>query len=298
MKVLRFGMRRRVLALAGVLVGCSPAPVEHRIWDSLSEDELQTRLESPTADLTLGLTPGTMSDLESRLPALLEMSRFLGQLIDAVAEVAKTDYSSKEQQLPELKEAPPDNGEKRWGTNLYLRLACPGKDPLGVPQRDFSAGDVRLDSGVLKSLDLRALLSGGEFLLSFNRCELGPMTFDAEIPGRYTLDVSRLKSGSADTELPPLALAISGDGIDYEGTGIPLGVLLVGCGGSGSCRDDLRVAAEFKTGAGSFVATFRALQSFWSGQTLSFRLDGRGTSSVCEYTNSSGTGSKLSCQSE
>lgn len=285
-------------ALVGAaLLGCSSAPITHRTWDSLSEEELQTRLSSPTADLSLGLTAQQVSGLEARLPALVELSRFLGQVVSAVSSVAETDYSSEESRLPAVEEAPAESQERGWGTNLYLRIACPGADP-DARATDFSAGEARLDSARLRSLDVTELLKGGEFLLSFERCQLGPMKVDADFPGRYTLDVDRLKSGVGASDAPALAIALSGDEVEQGSTAWPLGMIMVGCGGSGACDEDLRVAAEFRTGVGSFVVAFRALQSFWSGQGLSLSLAGRDTTAECEYTNVPGIGPRVTCETE
>lgn len=295
--VKRGSKRARWLLVVPMFLGCSSKAVTHRTWHSLSEDELQTRLSAPTADLSLSLNAERVSDLETRMPALVELGRFLGQVIGAVSDVTNTDYASAEAKLPDVEEAPAESDERGWGTNLYLRLACPGVDPLHRVT-DFSAGEVRLDSDRIRSLDLRKLMDGGEFLLSFRRCQLGSMNFEAELPGRYTVDAERLRMSSSDTEAPVFAIALSADDIEQRGTASPVGLLMVGCGGSQSCDEDLRVAAELKTAAGSFVVTFRALRSFWSGQALSLRIDGADSSSECEYTNAPGVGPKVICESE
>lgn len=288
-------LSRGLAALLGLtILGCSSSALTHRTWDSLSEEELQTRLSSPTADLSSRLTTQQVSGLEARMPVLLEIGRLVGHVIGAVTEVTNTDYSDEEARLPEVDEPPAQ--ETGWGTNLYLRVACPGADPA-KPRGDFSAGSVRLDSARIRSSDLRELIEGGEFLLSFEACQLGSMRVDARFPGRYTADVARLAGGIGEAGEPAFAMALSADEVEQGTTASPLGMLMVGCGSEGACDEDLRVAAEFRTEAGSFVISFQALRSFWSGGSLKLTIQGSDSLAECEYTRAS-AGPRLTCDAE
>jgi hypothetical protein len=294
-KLRRLGLG--VLCLGGLLMSCDPGPVNHLSWTPLSEDEVQARLASPTGPLFEAEHQQVVNHVRDRLPALLEATRFLAHIVNVVSEVSETDYSDVEAKLPEVEEGPSPTADSTWGSSFYLRVACWGKDPVLGPVKDFTAGEVRLDSPELKSLELSSLIRGGEFLLSFRKCELGPLLMDAALRGRYMVDLTELETVGGTDARPNIGLALSTDTIDYQGHPGPLGLLAIGCGGEGGCGDDVRTVAELKTEAGSYLVSFRALRSYWTQPgELAVTLRGRNSASNCSYVSGPGyTQPSLTC---
>ncbi|HSC89834.1 MAG TPA: hypothetical protein VLC09_21305 [Polyangiaceae bacterium] len=283
-------MAHRPFALVWLFVGfcgCQPE-VSHLSWNSLDQEEIDRALDEPTGTLPLREEPEILREVEARLPALLDASRFLSTVMQVAIDVGSSDANARMDELPEVTEGP-KSADQTWGTSLYLRIACPGD--FESPVTDFSRGEVRLDSPSLTTLDLRELRSGGEFLLSFGECRFGKTQLDAQIPGRYLLNAERLGYfASPDPDDTPVAAVGLDLGValrELEGVD-PLGIVAVACGGKGACQEDYRFAAEFHSSAtGSYVVRGRLLRDYWSKPTdVGLEISGATFASACTYSPS------------
>jgi hypothetical protein len=145
-----------------------------------------------------------------------------------------------------------------------------------------------VESPELGSIDKAALLSGGEFLLRFDDCQLPIGVLDTQFPGRYVsnnvpyLQVPGAPSDPQDG--PEFALALTTGKVDQAA----IGILGVACGSATtSCREDVRVALELQApNGGSYVVTFRATSHFWSGtvQELEVSIGGADGTLSCTYS--------------
>ncbi len=282
-----FALRIPLLALVSALtlgaVGCA-TEATHQQWDSLSSQEIEAGL-TPSAPADLLDVAPTLQATQARLPALVETARFMGRFLSAMAEVAEADTSEAEEQLPPVVLPSEGDDVRTLGTSLFLSVACPGDQ--FAPVNDFSHGSARLDSPELTSLDVEALIAGGEFLLTFDACELGPITVDGRLPGRYLVDLDLLATAGAINagDEPVAAVALDASQLDFQGSELPLGVVAFACGGSAPCRDDVRVSAELDAGdAGSFRVNFRVTSSTWTRQeAITVELGAVDGSSSCTF---------------
>lgn len=272
------------LTAASTTFGCT-TEATHQQWESLSNEEVERGL-SPSATAALLEDAPTLQAAEARMPALVESARFMGRFLGAIAEVASADTAEAEEQLPPIVVPSDTDDEQAFGTSLSLGLPCPGDQ--FAPVSDFSRGGARLNSPELTSLDVDALLAGGEFLLSFEACELGPITIDGRLPGRYVVDRELLASVGAINpgDQPLAAVALDASQLDFQGADLPLGVVAFACGGSAPCRDDVRVAAELDAGdAGTFRLSFRVTETTWTGQeAITVELAAADGTARCTFT--------------
>lgn len=250
-----------LLGCAVAALSCSAPETGHEQWDSLTEREVVQRLGSPTGELPAASTPQNQRTLQQPLPGLFEAAHYLAQVLADLDELAADDQSDAAAELPESTTPHRDGSDKTWSTNLYLRLACPGNDV--DPPFDFAQGQLRLNSPEFDGLDFAALIDQGEFLLSFDECDLGPITLDARLPGRYLpTDSPVIGTLFSDPDFVPRHLIALDASDAADGT---LGVLAVACGREDSpCREDVRLAAEVRLpNAGSYVVAFRGTRAVW-----------------------------------
>lgn len=282
--------------VAFLALGCADEEPPRATWTPLSEEDVVTALGSPTGEFRDVPDAAVLSEIESRLPGIVEAARFVGHMATVVENASDEDLESQESELPEVVEAPETNEDTAWATNLYLRIACPGKSI--DPPFSFEHGEVRLESPELSGLDFSALTQEGQFLLSFSKCEVGSIKLDSQFAGRYFVDTSSLvsPSGLSAAEKPKHALAINAQTENAESS---LGVLGVACGSSTrSCSDLIRVAAEIDAGTqGTYVVAFELTRAHWSTPgSLSLTVRGASSESTCEAT--AGSNPTVSCMSE
>lgn len=245
-----------------IVSGCSTPDAGHVTWESLSEEEVVQRLGFPTGQLNAQIVPAQAMPIERSLPGMFEAAHYLGQVLTDLDELASQDQSEAEVELPAT--TTPENAEDdaTWSTNIYLRLACPGE--AIDPPFSFTHGELRLASPQFDGLTFSSFIDQGEFLMSFNHCDLGSVRFDAKLPGRYLATDSDLaRSLFADPNLVPRHFIA----VDLrQGNSGNLGIVALACGSATtSCRDDVLLAAEVLVPQlGTYVLWFRGTRSFWT----------------------------------
>jgi hypothetical protein len=149
------------------LASCSELELER--WDALDYELLQATLERPDGIVEQQNAPiirDAFLDVASELDAVVEAKTLLEPLVDGVEEL----------------EPGPVQPRAVTGTNLFARVACPGRD-LDDPDTTSGSGRLRVESpGKLLEAARRWRIKE-DFLLIAEDCRIGPVVLNGESPG-------------------------------------------------------------------------------------------------------------------
>lgn len=166
---------RSLLALSVTFLGTACGPeVALPSWERVDLDELERRLDEPTASLDdLQIPAEEFAALSSEADTFRELARSLADL------QANSDGSA----------ASNLDVEEDEGSVAFVELACPGAD-LERPLKDFSAGWARLDiPGLAAAQALRGQFRfSGSVLVSFVGCRWENVQFDGSCPAFVASD--------------------------------------------------------------------------------------------------------------
>jgi len=155
-----------------VLAGCT-GDYEAVSWEPVDVEIIRTSIEVPT-----GLVgPDTVE-------SVIAFAQTIGQFIEAVnyglqATSPGAPAGTVEGELAVM------SGALSTGTNVYLKISCPGGDSEH-PVVDFSSGHIRVDSSSLTAPEgefgLPTLNLDGHGLLRFVECDLNAIVFSGTCP--------------------------------------------------------------------------------------------------------------------
>ena len=174
--------------------GCSerPEPVE---WEPIDAEAWIALYDSPTGPVNGETVDEVIGTLLSAADDI-GISAHILSLIDGIVGGSEGEEGDAEEDIDgELQQV---EGPLS-GASTYVVLGCPGVD-LESWDLDFSSGEVRFDSpGFVSRLvsdvgdqGLAAVIFDGDVLLSFSRCQIGPVTIEGKTPGFYAPDRSLL----------------------------------------------------------------------------------------------------------
>jgi hypothetical protein len=170
-------MRAAIVLCLCAGTGCAGAEVSYLTWDTIDLDDVQAKLDAPTAtvaDLKAGIEEigDELGDLE-----ILGGEGFnLFEAIDDPNETTPTVYESTDDQTT--------------GTQIYLRLACPGPEST-KPDADFAFGSIELVGPTLQIAD-ESVAIAGPIYMTFDECRAGGALMTGGIPGYYDDVANRL----------------------------------------------------------------------------------------------------------
>jgi len=162
------------LAVAGLAASCFPDPQPVR-WEPIDVEQLKDDLANPTGEVNPETSKEVAEGLIGNEAALREVLKF----IDLIYTLSQDDQGGLTAVVP----------RELDGTNIFMRIACPGTDPLD-PDTTFQQGELRLDSPSFTDEFLETFEVKGDVHMDFTECRIGPFEYEGSVPAHYDSDAA------------------------------------------------------------------------------------------------------------